>query len=373
MYNNKKIFVLGMARSGYSVAKLLSKNNQVLVTDMKEQDSELVLELNNLGVNVFITENPIELLDYSYDLVVKNHGIRRDHPVVLKAKSLKIPIVNEVEVAYHYIPKSTTIVGITGSNGKTTTTTIVYEILKNANLNVHLGGNIGYPLSSIVDTIKKNDILVIEISDHQLVDMYDFKTNISVFTNLVEAHIDFHRDYETYKSTKKKIFQNNTESDIAILNYSDSDLMKLTKDIKDTKLYFSSKDPCDCYIKDKSIYYKDEKIIELNDIRVKGVHNYENIMCAIIVAKQFNVKNKIIVQELTDFAGVEHRIEYVARINNREFYNDSKSTNIESTITALKSFDNNLILLLGGLDRGHSFIGLNKYLTHVKHIKIGRA
>ncbi|MDD4733833.1 MAG: Mur ligase family protein, partial [Bacilli bacterium] len=176
MFENKKIFILGMARSGYSVAKLLAQTNTILITDMKDQDKEQVEELKKLGVNLIITDKPEELLDDTFDCVVKNPGIRKDHKCVVKAKKLKIPVINEVEVAYHFIPKETKIVGVTGSNGKTTTVTLIYEILKSANLNVHLGGNIGFPLSSIVKDIKKDDILVIEISDHQLVDMYDFKT-----------------------------------------------------------------------------------------------------------------------------------------------------------------------------------------------------
>lgn len=368
MFENKKIFILGMARSGYSVAKLLAQTNTILITDMKDQEKEQVEELKRLGVNLIITDKPEELLDDTFDYVVKNPGIRKDHKCVVKAKNLKIPVINEVEVAYHFIPKETKIVGVTGSNGKTTTVTLIYEILKSANLNVHLGGNIGFPLSSIVKDIKKDDILVIEISDHQLVDMYDFKTDVSVFTNLVQAHLDFHDSYESYKKTKKKIFNNNTSSDLAILNKSDKDLMDSTKNIKNKCLYFSSKELADCRIEDYSIYYQEENIINLDDIRIKGIHNYENIMCAILVAKHFKVDNNIIRQEIKDFAGIEHRIEYVDKIKTREFYNDSKSTNIESTITALKSFKNNVILLMGGLDRNHSFEGLNNYLSGVSNV-----
>lgn len=368
MFKGKKIFVLGMARSGYSVAKLLSKDNQVLITDMSKQDEDNVKELISLGCSVVITDDPLELLTEDYDYVVKNPGIKREHPVVLKANKLNIPVINELEVSYHFLNKDVKIIGITGSNGKTTTTTIIYEILKNSKYNVHLAGNMGLPLSSMVSNIKKNDLLVIEISDHQLVDMYDFKTDISVFTNLTETHIDFHGTYDVYKNTKKKIFNNHTKDNVCILNKESNDLIELTKDIVDDKMYFSSKNIADCYIKDEAIYYKDELIIELDDIRIKGVHNYENIMSAIIVCKLLDVPNKIIKEELRDFGGVEHRIEFVKKINKREFYNDSKSTNTVSTITALTSFKNNVVLILGGLDRGHSFNPLNDYVSHVTNI-----
>ncbi len=368
MIQNKNIFVLGMARSGYEVAKFLSKyNNHILITDIKEQDEKHVKELKSLGVEYTITNNPEELLNNSFDYVIKNPGIRKDHKCILKAKELNIPVINEVEVAGTFFPKDITIIGITGSNGKTTTTTIIYEILKEAKLPIFLGGNIGFPVITLVDKVKNNDILVLEISDHQLVDMYNFKTNISVLTNLSEVHLDFHDNYETYKNIKKKIFNNHTSNDLAIINFDNKDSLDLTKNIKSTKKYFSKTEKKDCYIKDGSIYYK-EKIIDLKDIRVKGIHNYENIMCAIMVCKQFNVSNEIIKKVLNNFKGVEHRIEYVTNINGREFYNDSKATNTESTIIALNSFNSPTILIMGGLDRGHSFEPLNNSMSNVKKV-----
>lgn len=368
MLKNKKIFILGMARSGYECAKMLSKyNNEILITDMKEQDSNHVEELEKLGVKFVISSNPTELLDSSYDYLIKNPGIRKDHECVLKAKKLNIPVINEVEAAYFFFPKDITIIGITGSNGKTTTTTLIYEMLKKAGLPVYLGGNIGFPVSSLVEKVQSGDILVLEISDHQLVDMYNFKTNISVLTNLSMVHLDFHDSYETYKNMKKKIFSYHTSSDIAILNYDDEEVKVLTNDIVSNKKYFSKTETVNSYIKDNAIYCID-KIIDLNDIKIKGMHNYENIMCAIMVAKEFNVSNDIIVEVLKEFKGVEHRIEYVRKVNGKTFYNDAKSTNCEATITALKSFEKPIILLLGGLDRGHSFEPLNDYLNNVKEI-----
>ena len=164
MFENKKIFILGMARSGYEVAKLLANNNTVLVTDMKEQQEEKIKELNDLGVNVIITGNPIELLDETYDYLIKNPGIKFEHPCVKKAEELNIPVINEVEVAYHFLKENVKIIGITGSNGKTTTTTLTYEFLKEANYPVHLGGNIGVPVSALVKDTKQGDILVLEIN-----------------------------------------------------------------------------------------------------------------------------------------------------------------------------------------------------------------
>ena len=369
MIKNKKILIIGMARSGISIAKLLRKyNNEIVLNDSKDQDQSIVKELEALGIKVVITEDDYKLLDESIDLVIKNPGVRKDKEVILKAKELNIPVINEVEASYQFLPKDTNIITVTGSNGKTTTTTIIYELLKYRYNNVHLGGNIGIPVSNLVEETKEGDILVLKISDHQLLDMYNFKSNISVLTNLSEVHLDFHGNYENYKNTKKKIFNNHTKSDIAILNKDNEDVINITEDIPSTKIYFSSTKEADCYLKDNKIIYNNEEIIDTKDILIKGKHNYENIMCAIAATKQLNISNETIKEVLSNFYGVEHRIEYVKTVNGVEFYNDSKATNVKSTEIALNSFSNPTILILGGLDRHHSFDDLKDDLDHVKYI-----
>ena len=366
MIKNKKVFIFGMAKSGYEVAKLLAPSNEVIVTDSKKQNEEHIKILEELGVKIYITDNQLDLIDDSFDYMIKNPGIKFDNPVVLKAKSLNIEVVNEIEIAYDYLPKNVKIIGITGSNGKTTTTTMIYEILKMKYDNVYLAGNIGYPLSQIVKDIKENSILVMEKSDHQLCDMYNFKTNVSLLLNLVHAHIDFHGSYEKYMAMKKRIFNNHTESDIAILNYDNSDVLNLTSDIKSTKKYFSKEEKKDCYIENDSIYYGKEEVIKLEDIKLKGMHNYENVMATILALKEFDVENEIIRKYLNNFNGVEHRIEFVKELNGRIFYNDSKATNNEATITALKTFKTPTILIMGGLDRKIPFDDLKDYMGNVK-------
>lgn len=365
MFNNKKIYILGMGRSGVSVAKLLSKNNKILITDMKENKDDVSL-LKGLGVEVKITDKQADLLDSSFDVVVKNPGVKLDHPTILKAQKLNIPVITELEVAYRYLP-DVKIVGITGSNGKTTTTTIIYNILKEAGLPVHLAGNIGLPLCNQISDIKDGDILVVEISSHQLVNLDKFKVDVAVLTNLSPVHLDHFGTYDNYKNNKLRIFNNQTALDTAILNKGDDEVFELTKGIKAQKLYFSSKDKADIFVDEKSIVYKDE-VYNFSDIRVKGMHNYENIMASILACKQFDVSYETIMKVLSKFSGVEHRIEFVKEVNGREFYNDSKATNVMSTITALKAFDSDVILLLGGLDRGHSFDDLVPYLNHTKYI-----
>ena len=369
MFENKKIFILGMARSGYSAAKLLKKyNNEIVITDAKEQNNEHVEELKALGVTFVQTEKSEELLDSSFDIVIKNPGVKINHPVCEKAKELGITVTNEVEVAYHFLPKDIKIIGISGSNGKTTTTTLIYKILEKAGLPVILGGNIGYPVCSLVDAVKPGCILVLEVSSHQLHDIINFKTDVSILTNLSEVHIDHFGTYDYYKAQKIRIFNRHTENDVGIINKDNSDSMGHVNDIASSKSYFSATGEADCYVKDNAIYYKGEKVLELKDVLLKGVHNYENIMCAIMAVKQFNVKNEHILAVLKEFKGVEHRLEYVDTVSGRVFYNDSKATNVKSTQIALSAFESPTILLLGGLDRGHSFDELKAYLGNVKGI-----
>ena len=369
MFENKKIFILGMAKSGFEAAKLLAtRDNKILITDKKEQKEEHVSELKRLGVEYIVTDHPEEILDQSYDVLIKNPGIRKDHVCVEKARKLKIPVINEVEMAAKLLPKNVHIIAVTGSNGKTTTVTITYEILAAMGFPVYLVGNIGTPLSSIVNQIKENDMIVIEVSDHQLCDMYEFHPNIAVLTNLSEVHLDFHGDYKTYKNVKKKLFQNMTTHDIAILNHDNYDVMELTSDLKCKKLYFSGTQQKDCYVMNGYIWYQDEKVIALDDIRVQGMHNYENIMCAILVAAQYGLDREVIREVLGNFGGVEHRMEYVRKLHGRTFYNDSKATNNKSTEIALDAFTAPTIVLLGGLDRGQSFDELEPHMEHVKHV-----
>ena len=367
MFENKKIFILGMARSGYEAAKLLSDyNNEIIVTDGKEQKEELVSELESLGVKVIITSDQLSLLDDSFDYVIKNPGIKYDNPVVVKAKELGIKVINEIEMAYSFLDKSVNIIGVTGSNGKTTTTTLISEFMKNSFDNVYLGGNIGIPLSNFVRDIKPNSYLVLEISDHQLCDMYDFKTNVSVLTNITPTHLDFHKSYEVYQMTKKKIFNNHTSDDLAVINKDDEVSMKITDDIKSTKVYYGHDKTNLAYYDEEGIYYDGKLVIKLDDIILKGKHNYQNIMGAIVAVKKYGVTDEVIQKVLKEFKGVEHRLEYVDTIDGVTYYNDSKATNCVSTITALNSFDKPTILLLGGYDRGHSFHDLDDSMKNVK-------
>ena len=370
MFENKKIFILGMARSGYEAAKVLAKrNNKIVLNDNNEkQDASHIKELQNLGVKVILGSHPDDILDESFDYLIKNPGVKFDHKYLIYAQEHNIKVINEIEMAYHLLPKGVKLIAITGTNGKTTTTSLTYEIIRNAYpTRTHLAGNIGFPLCEVLDKIKENDFLVMEIGVPQLHDFYDFNPDIAVLTNIFEAHLDMFKTREYYNENKLRMFQNHTEKNIAIINHDNEDAFRITQNIKSTKKYFSSNNIIDgSYIKDDTIYYYNEPIIKTSDIKLQGKHNYENAMCAIMVAKELNIDNEIITQTLKEFSGVEHRIEYSGTINGVDFYNDSKATNVTSTQIALSAFNKPTILLLGGLDRGHSFEGLTPYMKNVK-------
>ena len=373
VFTNKKILILGFARSGYEAAKvLLKRNNIVIINDSKEEkfhDQEKINELKRRGCQFIFGSHPTGLLDASFDYLLKNPGITPKHQYVLDAHNLNIPVINEVEMAYLLLPDKITLIAITGTNGKTTTTTLIYEMIKESGKRVHLTGNIGYPLCSFLDDLQANDIIVMETSCQQLVNLNKFHPNICVMTNLSEAHLDFLDNYDNYKFIKSKIYQNMTKDDYLILNHDNYDLYEMTKNIEITnKEYFSITGQGLCFYKDGFIYYNHKEFIDTKEIILKGLHNYENIMASIMALKKLNISDIYIKRVLTSFKGVPHRLEYVTSIKGILFYNDSKATNIKSTQIALSSFESPIILILGGLERHQDFHELDQYMLNTKLI-----
>jgi len=370
MFENKKIFILGMARSGYHAAKILAqRNNEIVLSDINaDQDKNHIKELEDLGVKLLLGPDQEDVFDESFDYMIKNPGVKFDNKYVKYAVEHNIKVINEIEMAYHLLPKGVKLVAITGTNGKTTTTSLTYEIVARAFPGrTHLAGNIGFPLCEVLPNIKENDYLIMEIGVPQLHDFYDFNPDIGVLTNIYEAHLDMFGTREYYNENKVRLFQNHTKDNIAIINHDNEDAFRITKDIKSTKKYFASSGKIDgAYLENDSLYYYGEKIIDTKDIKLQGKHNYENIMCAIMVCKELGISNETMVEVIKEFSGVEHRIEYVRTLNGIEFYNDSKATNVTSTQIALSAFKKPTILILGGLDRGHSFDGLLPYMGNVK-------
>ena len=281
MFKDNKILILGMARSGYQAAKLLiSRGNDVYLNEAKSEDkldSAQVEELRELGVHLIFGSHPDDLLDNSFDYLIKNPGVPIDHKYVLKARELGIEVINEVEMAYRLLPSDVSLIGITGTNGKTTTTTLTYEIMYRAyGEKVHLAGNIGYPLSSILNDVKSGDIIVIECSCQQGENFINFHPHVGICTNFSEAHIDFMKTYDHYKEVKSRMFYNQSSDDIAIMNYDNKDVMDKLSNVPSIKRYFSSKEEIEgCYLKDRKIYYYDEFVINIDEIKIKCINNVE--------------------------------------------------------------------------------------------------
>lgn len=359
-YENKKLLVLGLALSGVSAAKLLHELKAlVTVNDYKDmEENPEARELVNEGLRVITGGHPPDLLDENFELVVKNPGIPYTNPIVRKAEDKNIPIITEVELAYEV--SESPIIGITGTNGKTTTTTMVKEIL-NADREVgqaYEAGNIGTPASQVVMESTPSDDIVMELSSFQLLGTPTFKPEIAIITNIFSAHLDYHGTREEYVEAKLNITKNQDKDDVLIYNHDQSELVELVNERSQaTLLPFSRKEYLSngVSIKDDWIYYKEEKVMKTEDVLLPGKHNIENALAAIGAAKLKGKSNTAIKDTLQTFKGVEHRTQYVREFEGRKFYNDSKATNSLATINALEGFDEPVILLAGGLDRGVSF------------------
>ncbi|KKI93739.1 UDP-N-acetylmuramoyl-L-alanyl-D-glutamate synthetase [Bacillus sp. SA1-12] len=368
-YIHKEILVIGLAKSGLAAAKLLHQlGAKVTVNDFKATETdEAVQELKELGIKVVCGGHPLSLLEENtVDLVVKNPGIPYSNPLISLAAERNLPIITEVELAYKI--SEADIIAITGSNGKTTTTTLIYEMLKEDQKQPLIAGNIGTVACEVAQKATKDNVIVMELSSFQLLGTIEFKPAIAIILNIFDAHLDYHGTKADYVYAKGKIYENQTESDVSIINFDDQEVCERSEKSNAKKLYFSTTTELDggTYIKDNSIWYKGEKIISLEDIVLPGIHNLENILAAVSAVKTRGVANESIHKVLTTFTGVKHRLQYVETINKRRFYNDSKATNILATSKALQAFTAPTILLAGGLDRGNEFDELKAYLQNVK-------
>lgn len=371
-FKNKKVLVLGLAKSGESAARLLDTLGAIVtVNDGKAfEENPTAQALLEEGIRVICGSHPLELLDEDFALMVKNPGIRYDNPMVEKALKKGIPVWTEVELAY--LISDAPIIGITGSNGKTTTTTMIAEALNAGNQSAKLCGNIGYPASSVAQTATKEDTLVMELSSFQLMGTEVFHPRVAVITNLSANHIDYHGTYEDYVDAKWMIQRQMTEQDTIVLNFNQEEVKELAQETKAQVLPFSTKEVVDgAYLQDGKLYFKGEYVMDADQIGVPGTHNIENALATIAVAKLWGVDNQAIQESLAAFGGVKHRLQLVGKIDGVTFYNDSKSTNILATQKALSGFDNSkVILIAGGLDRGNEFDELVPDLIGLKKMVI---
>lgn len=369
-YRHKKVLVLGLAKSGGAAASLLHKLGAfVTVNDYKPLSENLEAQgLLEQGITVICGEHPIDLLDEGFELIVKNPGIPY-HNVMIKAAIEKgIPIITEVELAY--LISEAPLIAITGTNGKTTTTTLIFEMLKAGDKLPLIAGNIGTVASDVVQHATEENTIVIELSSFQLMGIEQFNPKIAILTNLYDAHLDYHGTRKEYVRAKANITKNQTENEFFIVNAEQTDVMENAANSSAQIIPFSTKRELEmgAYLKDNWIYFNAEKVIEVKDIVLPGSHNLENILSAIAAAKLSNVPNEAIFQVLNSFTGVKHRLQFLCEHKERKFYNDSKATNMLATQNAICAFKEPVILLAGGLDRGNEFDDLIPYLNNVKAI-----
>ena len=356
-FANKKVLVLGLAKSGESAARLLDKLGAIVtVNDGKPfEENPAAQSLLEEGIKVITGGHPLELLDEDFEWMVKNPGIPYNNPMVMRALEKKIPVITEVELAY--LISDAPIIGITGSNGKTTTTTMIAEVLTAGGQNGLLSGNIGFPASQVAQDAGETDTLVMELSSFQLMGIEAFHPEIAVITNLMPTHLDYHGSFEEYVAAKWNIQKNMTASDYVVLNFNQDLAKELAKKTAAKVLPFSTKEKVDgAYLDGDVLTFRGEVIMKASELGVPGSHNVENALATIAVAKLRGIDNQVIRETLAHFGGVKHRLQYVGEINQVKFYNDSKSTNILATQKALSGFDNSkVILIAGGLDRGNEF------------------
>jgi len=356
-FANKKVLVLGLAKSGESAARLLDKLGAIVtVNDGKPfEENPAAQSLLEEGIKVVTGGHPLELLDEDFEWMVKNPGIPYNNPMVMRALEKKIPVITEVELAY--LISDAPIIGITGSNGKTTTTTMIAEVLTAGGQNGLLSGNIGFPASQVAQNAGERDTLVMELSSFQLMGIEAFHLEIAVITNLMPTHLDYHGSFEEYVAAKWNIQKNMTASDYVVLNFNQDLAKELAKKTVAKVLPFSTQEKVDgAYLDGDVLTFRGEAIMKASELGVPGSHNVENALATIAVAKLRGIDNQVIRETLAHFGGVKHRLQYVGEINQVKFYNDSKSTNILATQKALSGFDNSkVILIAGGLDRGNEF------------------
>ena len=356
-FANKKVLVLGLAKSGESAARLLDKLGAIVtVNDGKPfEENPAAQSLLEEGIKVVTGGHPLELLDEDFEWMVKNPGIPYNNPMVMRALEKQIPVITEVELAY--LISDAPIIGITGSNGKTTTTTMIAEVLTAGGQNGLLSGNIGFPASQVAQDAGETDTLVMELSSFQLMGIEAFHPEIAVITNLMPTHLDYHGSFEDYVAAKWNIQKNMTASDYVILNFNQDLAKELAKKTAAQVIPFSTQEQVDgAYLDGDVLTFRGEAIMKASELGVPGSHNVENALATIAVAKLRGIDNQVIKETLAHFGGVKHRLQYVGEINQVKFYNDSKSTNILATQKALSGFDNSkVILIAGGLDRGNEF------------------
>ncbi len=360
MLYNKNILVLGLDSKTLAVTKLLTPDNNVtLVYDETFPNTTLnELKMDNAAiVKASIVDDYVDYISSSYDVLIVSSGVRDITKLKEKARMIGKPILNELEVSFHYLPNAVNIISVCGKTGRTITASLIYEMLKNDGYNVELVLEENDSLASIISSVKSNDYVVINVSEEELDNIIEYKSNMVVMTNL----------YNLDKDIMKKALINLNEYDTVIVNKEDAELLSLINNINSSIKYFSLKSISDAYYLDGSLYYEKEKIIDLRQIVLKGLSNYENVLASVCACKELGVSNEVITKVLSTYKGVKHSLEYIASLYNVNFYDDSKSSNIKDTINAITALPGKILLIMGD-GKENDLEELKSYLKNVLFI-----
>ncbi|HMC30388.1 MAG TPA: UDP-N-acetylmuramoyl-L-alanine--D-glutamate ligase [Candidatus Angelobacter sp.] len=369
---NKKVLVVGLGRSGAASAIFLQEHGaRVIVSDSKSE-AQLqgdVPALLDRGISIETGQHG-ERTFRDQDLIVVSPGVPSDQPQLQHARSLGIPVIGEVELAFRFLQGK--VLAITGSNGKTTTTTLVGEILAKSGKKTLVGGNIGTPVISLAGQSTPDSLVVLEISSFQLESIQQFRPWIAAILNITPDHLDRHHTLQAYVDAKLRIFENQQAGDFAVLNADDPTCVGLKDKIKSTLLWFSRKQRVEngAFLSGDQIIFRDnfrnpgqeQPVLSRSHIQLKGEHNLENVLAAVAMAMVAGSGPQQVRQAVKEFRAVEHRLELTATINGVTFYNDSKATNVDATVKALESFPGNIHIIMGGKDKGSDYSVLNPLL-----------
>ena len=364
----KRILVVGLGKSGVASALFLqARGARVTVSDAKaeEQLRQEIPALLDQGITVESGGHG-ERTFRDQDLIVLSPGVPADVPQIGQARSQGVPVIGEIELASRFLKGH--LVAITGSNGKTTTTTLAGEVISMGGYETLVGGNIGTPAISLVEESTSDTYNVLEVSSFQLETIESFHPEIAVILNITPDHLDRHRDFRAYVAAKARIFEQQRESDFAVLNAGDKTCLELADRIRARTRWFSrtSEVKSGAYVKDGKIYWKDDEgeqeVMPVSEIPLKGAHNLENVLAAVCVGRLVGCERHRIRRAVQEFKAVEHRLEFVASVNGVEYYNDSKATNVDATLKALESFPSGIHIILGGKDKGSDYSVLSPLL-----------
>jgi UDP-N-acetylmuramoylalanine--D-glutamate ligase len=366
--NNKRVLVVGLGKSGVASALFLKAHGaRVTVSDTKSGDelrNEIPVLLDH-GITVE-TGGHGERTFRGQDLIVVSPGVPVDAPPLVQARSMGEAVIGEIELAAQFLPGP--IVAITGSNGKTTTTSLTGEILTASGLPTLVGGNIGTPAISLAERAKAETAIVLEVSSFQLETIETFRPKIAVVLNVTPDHLDRHRTLEAYVDAKARIFENQGGEDFAVLNADDTTCVTMAVRTRARVFWFSRQKEVTqgAWVRHGNILFRDgtqqREIMQVSEIPLKGAHNLENVLAAVCAGALMGCAPEKIRQAVREFKAVEHRLEYVATIRGVDYYNDSKATNVDATIKALESFPANIHLIVGGKDKGSDYTVLNDLL-----------